>query len=98
MNNYYVIEQFGWWQSKLYVNPFNSQKWLACNFSLQYPNIILHTGNENIQTNRVEVVILIQHQILVTADLQGDVLQLEGRINNQILGLKGLIPVLFPGW
>ena len=98
MNNYYVIEQFGWWQSKLYVNPLNSQKWLACNFSLQYPNIILYTGNENIQTNRVEVVILIQHQILVTADLQGDVLQLEGRINNQILGLKGLIPVLFPGW
>ena len=80
------------------VNPFNSQKWLACNFSLQYPHIILYTGNENIQTNRVEVGILIQHQILVTADLQGDVLQFEGRINNQILGLKGLIPVLFPGW
>ena len=94
MNNYYVIEQFGWWQSKLYVNPFNSQKWLACKFSLQYPNIILYTGNENIQTNRVEVVILIQHQILVI-NLQVDVLQLEGRINNQILGLKGLIPVLF---
>ena len=80
------------------VNPFNPQKWLACIFSLQYPHIILYTGNKNIQTNRVEVVILIQHQILVTADLQGDVLQLEGRINNQILGLKGLIPVLFPGW
>ena len=96
MNNYYVIER-GWWQSKLYVNPFNSQKWLACNFSLQYPNIILYTGNENIQTNRVEVLILIQHQILVI-NLQRDVLQLEGRINNQILGLKGLIPVLFPGW
>ena len=79
------------------VNPFNSQKWLACNFSLQYPNIILYTGNENIQTNRVEVVILIQHQILVI-NLQRDVLQLEGRINNQILGLKGLIPVLLPGW
>ena len=77
------------------VNPFNSQKWLARNFSLQYPNIILYTGNENTQTNRVEVVILIQHQILVTADLQGDVLQLERRINNQILGLKGLILVLF---
>ena len=76
------------------VNPFNSQKWLACIFSLQYPHIILYTGNENIQTNRVEVVILIQHQILVI-NLQVDVLQLEGRINNQILGLKGLIPVLF---
>ena len=42
----------------------------------------------NIQTNQVEVVILIWHQILVT-NLQGDVLQLEGRINYQILGLKG---------
>ena len=72
------------------VNPFNFHKWLACNFSLQYPNIILYTGNENTQTNRVEVVILIQHQILVI-NLHGDVLQLEGRINNQILGLKGLI-------
>ena len=89
-----MVELFGWWQSKLYVNPFNSQKWLACNFSLQYPHIILYKGNENIQTNRVEVVILIQHQILVI-NLQVDVLQLEGRINNQILGLKGLIPVLF---
>ena len=79
------------------VNPVNSQKWLACIFSLQYPHIILYKGNENTQTNRVEVVILIQHQILVI-NLQGDVLQLEGRINNQILGLKGLIPVLFPGW
>ena len=76
------------------VNPFNSRKWLARNFSLQYPHIILYTDNENIQTNRVEVVILIQHQILVI-NLQVDVLQLEGRINNQILGLKGLIPVLF---
>ena len=89
-----MVELFGWWQSKLYVNPFNSQKWLACNFSLQYPHIILYKGNENIQTNRVEVVILIQHQILVI-NLQVDMLQLEGRINNQILGLKGLIPVLF---
>ena len=79
------------------VNPFNSYKWLACNFSLQYPNIILYTGNENTQTNRVQVLIVIQHQILVI-HLQGNVLQLEGRINNQILGLKGLIPVLFPGW
>ena len=61
------------------VNPFNSRKWLARNFSLQYPHIILYTGNENIQTNRVEVVILIQHQILVI-NLQVDVLQFEGRI------------------
>ena len=35
---------------------------------------------------------MIQHQILIT-DSQGDVLQLEGRINNQILGLKGLSEV-----
>ena len=36
----------------------------------------------------MEVVILIWHQILVT-NLQGDVLQLKGKINYQILGLKG---------
>ena len=59
------------------------------NVGLKYPNINLHTGNKNTQTNQVEVVIFIQHQILVT-NLQGDVLQLEERINNQILGLKGL--------
>ena len=35
----------------------------------------------------VEVVILICHQILVT-NLQGNDLKLEGRINNQILGVK----------
>ena len=39
------------------------------------------TGNENTQTYQVEVVILIYHQILVTY-LQGNVQQLEGRINN----------------
>ena len=59
-----------------------------CNFSLEYPYISLHTGNENTQTNQVEV-FLIQHQILIT-NLQEDVLQLKGRINNHILGLKGL--------
>ena len=42
-------------------------------------------GDENTQTYQVQVAILIQHQILVT-NLQ----QLEGRINNQILGVKGL--------
>ena len=31
---------------------------------------------------------MIEHQILVT-DLQGNVLQLEERINNHILGVKG---------
>ena len=36
---------------------------------------------------QVEVVNLIWHQILVT-NLQGNVQQLDGRINNQILGVK----------
>ena len=35
-------------------------------------------------------VTLIYHQILTT-NLQGNVLKLEGRINNEILGVKGLI-------
>ena len=39
---------------------------------------------------QVEVFIWSYHQILVTK-LQGNVLQLERRINNQILGVKGLI-------
>ena len=43
-------------------------------------------GNENIQTYQVEVVILIPHQILITK-LQGNVLQLEVRMKNQILGV-----------
>ena len=37
----------------------------------------------------VQGIILIERQILVT-NLQGNVQQLEGRINNQILGVKGL--------
>ena len=41
-------------------------------------------GNENTQMYQVEVIILIKHQILITY-LQGNVLQLEGRINNHIL-------------
>ena len=39
--------------------PFDSQMWLTCNFSLKYPITILQTGNENTQTYQVEVVILI---------------------------------------
>ena len=41
--------------------PLNSnfQEWLTWNFSLDYPYIIQQTGNENIQTYQVEVVILI---------------------------------------
>ena len=69
-------------------NPLTPRSDKHCNFSLKYLDINLHTGNENTQTNQVEV-FLIQHQILIT-NLQEDVLQLEGRINNHILGLKGL--------
>ena len=43
-------------------------------------------GNENTQTHQVEIVILIKHQILVTS-LQANVQQLEGRIDNQIMGV-----------
>ena len=43
-------------------------------------------GNENIQTYQEEVVVLISHQILVKK-LQGNVLQLEMRMKNQILGV-----------
>ena len=49
--------------------------------------MIQQTGNENIQSSQVEVVVLIQHQILITY-LQGNVWQLEGRINIQISGIK----------
>ena len=40
-----------------------------------------------------EVIILILHQTLIT-NLKGNVQQLEGRINNQILGVEGLILLL----
>ena len=43
-------------------------------------------GNKNIQTYQVEVVVLIAHQILITK-LQGNVLQPEVRMKNQILGV-----------
>ena len=49
--------------------------------------MIQQTGNENIQSSQVEVVVLIQHQILITY-LQGNEWQLEGRINIQISGIK----------
>ena len=71
------------------VWPFNPQKWSKINFSLQYPCTIHQTGYENTQIYLVEVIILIWHQILTTY-LQGNVRQLEGRINNQILGVRGL--------
>ena len=52
-------------------------------------HIIQQIGYENTQTYQVEVVVLIYHLILVT-HLQGNVQQLEGRINNQTLGVKRL--------
>ena len=52
-------------------------------------HVIQKTGYENAQTYWVEVVILIEHQTLLT-DLQGKVYSMEGRINIQILGVKGL--------
>ena len=60
----------------------------------RYPYIIQQTGYENIQTHQLEAAILIQHQVLIT-NLQGSVQQLQGRINNQILGVKGLIEIIF---
>ena len=53
------------------------------------PYIIQKTGYENVHTYQVKAAFLIKHQILIT-NLQGYILQLEGRINNQILGVKGL--------
>ena len=47
-----------------------------------------------LKTYQVEVVILIWHQIL-KFNLWGNVLQLEGRINNQILGVKGLVRIFY---
>ena len=52
-------------------------------------HVIQKTGYENAQTYWVEVVILIEHQTLLT-DLQGKVYSMEARINIQILGVKGL--------
>ena len=57
---------------------------------IMYTYIIQETGNESTQTYHVKVVILIEHQILV-ANLLGKVSQLERRINNHFLGVKGLI-------
>ena len=51
-------------------------------------------GNENTQSYQVEVVILIELYILVS-NLQINVEQLEGRINNQILRVKVLAPASF---
>ena len=72
------------------LQPFNFQRWLTCKFSLKYPHIIQQTSSEITQTYQVQDFILIAHQILKT-NLQGNVWQLEERINNQILGVEGLI-------
>ena len=45
--------------------PLNSQKWLTCNFSLTYPYIIKQKGNENTQTYQLDIIIWIEHQVLV---------------------------------
>ena len=39
------------------IQPFKSQKWLACNFSSLYPYIIRQTGDENTKTHQAEIVI-----------------------------------------
>ena len=48
------------------------------------------TGNENSQTYQAAIVTLIYHQILVT-NLQRNVWQQEGRIDKQILRVKGFL-------
>ena len=55
-------------------------------------NSILQTSeiSEITQTYQVQDIILIEHQILLT-NLQRNLYQQEERINNQILGVKGLI-------
>ena len=66
----------------------NSQMWSTCASILLIADAynIQKTGNENIQAYQVEVVILLKHLILET-NLQGNVKDLEVRINNQILGV-----------
>ena len=58
--------------------------WITSNFS---PVICTHYI-ESTQTYQVKVIILIQHQILII-DLQGNVQQLQWRIDIQILGVQG---------
>ena len=72
------------------LQPFNFQRWLTCKFSLKYPHIIQQTSSEITQTYQVQDFILIAPQIL-KINLQGNVWQLEERINNQILGVEGLL-------
>ena len=55
-----------------------------------YPYILQQTSNKNIQTYHIEAAILIKHKVLIT-NLQGNVQQLQGRIDNQILRVKGFL-------
>ena len=50
---------------------------------------MINNGNENTQTYQEEVVILIYHK-KTYKKLQVNVYQVEGKINNQTLGVKGL--------
>lgn len=51
-------------------------------------NIIRQTENDNTLTYQVEVIVVIW-LLFPVANLLGNVQQLEGRLNNQILGVKG---------
>lgn len=51
-------------------------------------NIIRQTGNDNTLTYQVEVIVVIW-LLFPVANLLENVQQLEGRLNNQILGVKG---------
>ena len=69
--------------------PFNSQKWLTYNFSLSYPNIIRETGGENTQTHQVQDINLDQTPNS-SNQFTRKCIAARGRIDNQILEVKGL--------
>ena len=85
------------YQSFFQFNPFTPRRDKHVTSPYKYPYIIQQIGYENTQIDQVEVVILIWHQILVTT-LHGTVLQLEGRIINQILGVKKLTACYSVHW
>ena len=85
------------YQSLFQFNPFTPRRDKHVTSPYKYPYIIQQTGYENTQIDQVEVVILIWHQILVTT-LHGNALQLEGRIINQILGVKKLTACYSVHW
>ena len=71
-----------------YVLNLNSSMWSTSNFSQQYPYIVLQTGNENTQTDQVEIVVLISHQIPVT-NLKGNINSWRGELTIRSWELKG---------